>query len=85
MPYDSFTISDRSCVKFSQAAFENPFQYLDRDETSVDISKYKDFLTKTSVTNPGFHVNIIFCQYIILKNKNHFIESLRLKYRMAYC
>lgn len=46
---------DRSCVKFSQAAFENPFQYLDRDETARDISKYKDFLTKTSVTNPGFH------------------------------
>ncbi|CAG2225375.1 unnamed protein product [Mytilus edulis] len=27
---------DRSCVKFSQAAFENPFQYLDRDETAAD-------------------------------------------------
>ncbi|CAG2225372.1 unnamed protein product [Mytilus edulis] len=45
---------DRSCVKFSQAAFENPFQYLDRDETAADVSQYKGFLTKNIDTNPGF-------------------------------
>ncbi|XP_071178985.1 VWFA and cache domain-containing protein 1-like [Mytilus edulis] len=45
---------DRSCVKFSQAAFENPFQYLDRDETAEDVSKYQGFLTKKNEINPGF-------------------------------
>ncbi|XP_063433766.1 VWFA and cache domain-containing protein 1-like [Mytilus trossulus] len=42
-----------SSVKFTPTAFENPFQFIDRDETAEDVTKYKNYITSTS-SNPGF-------------------------------
>ncbi|CAC5376301.1 unnamed protein product [Mytilus coruscus] len=45
---------EQSNVKFTQAAFKNPFQYLDRDETADDVKQYALYLTRSSSINPGF-------------------------------
>ncbi|XP_076108265.1 VWFA and cache domain-containing protein 1-like isoform X1 [Mytilus galloprovincialis] len=52
--YSRRVTSDRSSVKFSQSAFQNPFQYLDRDETAEDVTNYGNYLTRQKLTNPGF-------------------------------
>lgn len=44
-------------MKFTQAAFKNPFQYLDRDETADDVKQYALYLTRSSSINPGFRVS----------------------------
>ncbi|XP_076102403.1 VWFA and cache domain-containing protein 1-like [Mytilus galloprovincialis] len=49
---------DHSSVKFTQSAFQNPFQFIDSDETAEDVSKYTNFITSTG-SNPGFKVRYI--------------------------
>lgn len=44
-------VSDHSCVKFTQAAFENPFEYIDREVTAQDIALYTKYLTGETETN----------------------------------
>ncbi|VDI55129.1 Hypothetical predicted protein [Mytilus galloprovincialis] len=44
---------DHSSVKFTQSAFQNPFQFIDSDETAEDVTKYTNYITSTG-SNPGF-------------------------------
>ncbi|XP_052058299.1 VWFA and cache domain-containing protein 1-like isoform X2 [Mytilus californianus] len=43
-----------SSVKFTPTAFQNPFQFLDSDETALNVTKYKNYITATTSSNPGF-------------------------------
>ncbi|VDI55121.1 Hypothetical predicted protein, partial [Mytilus galloprovincialis] len=44
---------DHSSVMFTPSAFQNPFQFIDSDETAEDVTKYKNYITSTG-SNPGF-------------------------------
>jgi hypothetical protein len=56
----AYVVVDKTSVKFIPSAFENPFQYIDRDETAVDVNNYKKYFTKKTDDNPGFKVNTVF-------------------------
>jgi hypothetical protein len=38
------------------AAFTDPFQYVDKDETQLDVKGYVEYFTKQMEQNPGFKV-----------------------------
>jgi hypothetical protein len=38
------------------AAFTDPFQYVDEDETQLDVKGYVEYFTKQKEQNPGFKV-----------------------------
>jgi len=49
-------LSAKSSIKLTPSAFTDPFQYIDKDETQLDVKGYMEYFTKQSEQNPGFKV-----------------------------